>query len=121
MYCDVNVHTLTCFGGDIHLLQKCHTEWDCVTRNVAVEVWLPVRFDRQVTPPAVCPAPSQDGCPGVGQHEGPLVPVHRVRASLPDFNRFLYPAVVSVVFLLDYPGLVPVHDMVLSLAVVGYC
>ena len=32
-----------------------HTEWDCVTHNVAKEVWLPVRFDRWVTPPAVCP------------------------------------------------------------------
>ena len=66
-------------------------------RNVAGEVWLPVRFDRWVTPRAVCPAPSQDGCPGVGQHEGPLVPVHRLWVLLPDFNRFLYPAVVSVV------------------------
>ena len=72
-------------------------------------------FDWWTTPPAVSQsAAPQDGTPGMGGHVCSLVSVHRLWAPLSDFNRLLYPAVVSVVFLLNDLAINPIHDMVLS-------
>ena len=60
----------------------------------------------------------QDCIPGVGELVGSFIPVYSLWCALPDFNRLFNPPVEFVAFRSNDLGCIPVHEVVLPLAVV---
>ncbi len=66
-------------------------------------------------------SPLEYAVPGGGKHVGPLVSVYCPLCSFSDFNCLHDPALVFVFLSADDFGLFPVHNVVLSFAVICNC